>query len=582
MYRSRNRNRNRNNIKGPNSALTQFLQEEGISAESIKQRWLDTHPVESEDIKTSANEAPSELKEEVDIIKEDSTTIVVEERKSVEPSVDLLQSSDEDEDYKEGSSESLVNRRLRTITASNIDSDEEEYTVSESPAPIVAREEDNQETLAKKRAKTKQVLSNRKRKRKKAAKLLDQTADEIPSLQQLALTVISNNISSWKTGEKNDKLLFTHLRDVLGGISVDNLNNLANALSKNRALDDNTLQLFLKTDLKSLTFYDCSKVSYEGYKTLAIFSPHLEELSLQMCGQLNNEALLYIAEKLTKLKSIKLDGPFLINEETWIKFFEIMRGRLEEFHVSNTHRFTDKALDSLLQNCHKELKSIGFSRLDSLFNYSILPQYLTNKDFHTLVLEYPYNEEDVTDEVIINILGQVGSSLNHLILRQCDELTDSMIVNGMNAFLNGENGENDKLETLVLESLDQITSDSLVYFFSQISLPSLKECSLLRCIEVGDDALVELFLNSASNSLVQLNLNSLKNLSSKIFTLLKCENLGSIDLGFVRCIDDATLETICKQNLKLQLIDVFGDNLVTKNAKIRQGINILGRQSDSI
>ena len=582
MYRSRNRNRNRNNIKGPNSALTQFLQEEGISAESIKQRWLDTHPTQSEDANTSNEDVSAELKEEVEIMTEDSTTISVEETKSIEPSVDLFQSSDEEGDDKESSSESVMNRRLRTMAASNVDSDEEEYIVSESSVPVRARKEDDQETMAKKRAKTKQVLSTRKRKRKRAAKLLDQTADEIPSLQQLALTVISNNISSWETGEKNEKLLFTHLRDVLGGISVDNLNKLANALSKNRALNDNTLQLFLKTDLKSLTFYDCSKVSYEGYKTLAIFSPHLEELSLQMCGQLNNEALLYISEKLTKLKSIKLDGPFLINEETWIKFFEIMGGRLEEFHVSNTHRFTDKALDSLLQNCSGELRSVGFSRLDSLFNYSILPQYLTNENFHTLIIEYPYNEEDVTDEVIINILGQVGSSLKHLVLRQCDELTDSMIVNGMNAFLNGSDGKNDKLETLILESLDQITSDSLVYFFSQISLPSLKNCGLMRCVEVGDDALVELFLNSARESLVQLNLNSLKNLTSKIFTFLKCENLEIIDLGFVRCIDDTTLEMICNQNLKLQLVDVFGDNLVTKDAKIRKGINILGRQSDSI
>lgn len=42
MYRSRNRNRQGgpNSIKGPSSALTQFLKEEGISAEAIRNRWL--------------------------------------------------------------------------------------------------------------------------------------------------------------------------------------------------------------------------------------------------------------------------------------------------------------------------------------------------------------------------------------------------------------------------------------------------------------------------------------------------------------------------------------------------------------
>ncbi|SMN19370.1 similar to Saccharomyces cerevisiae YJR052W RAD7 Protein that recognizes and binds damaged DNA in an ATP-dependent manner (with Rad16p) during nucleotide excision repair [Maudiozyma saulgeensis] len=575
MYRSRNRNRG-NNIKGPNSALTQFLQEEGISAESIKQRWLDTHPTEDEVGKPSDQDNVKEHEE-------DKNITVSEESKSLETSVDLLESSDEDEESKNYKNllDISSKRRLMTLREGD-DSDEEEYHASESPSVPPTRSEKDPATILKQRARTKKLLHGRKKRRKRAANLLDQKGEEIPSLQQIALSVISKNISSWETDNNNEKFLFTHLRDVLGGISLDNLNRLANALSKNRALNDNTLQLFLKTDLKSLTFYDCSKVSYEGYKTLAIFSPHLEELSLQMCGQLNNEALLYIAEKLPNLRSLKLDGPFLINEDTWTKFFQIMKGRLQEFHVSNTHRFTDKSLNSMLQNCHTELVSLGFSRLDSLFNYAILPQYLTNEHFHTLVIEYPYNEEDVSDEVIINILGQVGPTLKCLVLKQCDELTDSMIVNGMNAFLCGTNGVNDTLKTLVLESLDQITSDSLVYFFSQISLPSMETCSLMRCTEISDDAIVELFLNCAKDSLIHLNLNSLKNLTAKTFSVFKCDKLETLDLGFIRCIDDGTMELICKQNLNLQLVDVFGDNLITKNANIRQGVKLLGRQSDSI
>ena len=573
MYRSRNRNRG-NNIKGPNSALTQFLQEEGISAESIRQRWLETHPEEQPETGEKADVTE-------DIPETEKTTDIQEDNSETEESTpNLLHSSDED-----GSDDEKVDVRQssskRGMSVEH-DSDEEEYDETDSTRERSMTAADDKESALKKKAHTKRVLKSRKKKRKRAADLLNQRNGEIPSLQQLSLGIISNNIATWGSGENRDRHLFSHLRDALGGISSNNLNQLANALSKNRALNDDTLQLFLKTELKSLTFYDCSKVSYEGYKTLAIFSPHLEELSLQMCGQLNNEALLYIAEKLPKLTSLKLDGPFLINEETWDKFFEIMKGRLQEFHISNTHRFTDKNLGSLLQNCHNELISVGFSRLDSLFNYAILPQYLTNSNFHTLVIEYPYNEDDVTDEVIINILGQVGLSLKHLVLKQCDELTDSVVVNGLTAFLCGVDNVNSTLEVLELEGLDQLTNDSLVYFFSQTSLPFLKRCSLMRCIEVGDDAITELFLNSARDSLVSLNLNSLKNLTSTPFSVLKCDDLESIDLGFVRCIDDKVMETLCNQNVKLHLIEIFGDNLVTKDANIRRGVTVLGRQSDSI
>ena len=573
MYRSRNRNRG-NNIKGPNSALTQFLQEEGISAESIRQRWLETHPEEKSD-----SETQDKITEETPEV-EGSSNAEKDNSETEESTPNLLQSSDEEGSGDERSSS--VRPSAKRGVSIEQDSDEEEYDVTDSAREHSITIENDKESELKKKARTKRVLKNRKKKRRRAADLLNQRDGEVPSLQQLSLNIISKNISTWGSGKDRDQHLFSHLRDVLGGISSNNLNQLANALSKNRALNDDTLQLFLKTDLKSLTFYDCSKISYEGYKTLAIFSPHLEELSLQMCGQLNNEALLYIAEKLTKLTSLKLDGPFLINEETWDKFFEIMKGRLQEFHISNTHRFTDKNLGSLLQNCHGELLSVGFSRLDSLFNYSILPQYLTNERFHTLAIEYPYNEEDVTDEVIINILGQVGPSLKCLSLKQCDELTDSVIVNGLTAFLSGTDNVNSALEVLELEGLDQLSSDSLVYFFSQTSLPSLKRCSLMRCIEVGDDAVTELFLNSARDSLINLNLNSLKNLTATPFSVLKCDNLETIDLGFVRCIDDNVMETLCNQNIKLRLIEIFGDNLVTKDANIKRGVTVLGRQSDSI
>lgn len=572
MYRSKNRNR-RNDVKGPNSALTQFLQEEGINAESIRQRWLDSHANENKD-ETQSNNDISETTET-----DDDLTLKNESVEIVTNSPNLLLSSDSNEssdDEKLGDSSSP---RMRNAPQ---DSDEDEYDETVVSTRNHVRKVPDQESVLKKKARTRRILTNRRKKRKRAGDLLDKKEQDIPSLQQLCVSMISKNISTWQSEKNQNNPLYTHLRDVLGGISINNLNLLANAFSKNRALDDNTLQLFLKTDLKSLTFYDCSKVSYEGYKTLAIFSPQLEELSLQMCGQLNNEALLYISEKLPKLTSIKVDGPFLINEDTWIKFFENMKGRLKEFHISNTHRFTDKALSSLLENCHNELVSLRFSRLDSIFNYAILPQYLTNPEFDTLALEFPYNEEDITDEVIINILGQVGQSLKRFILKGCDELTDSMVVNGMNAFLRGNGNMDTNLEELELESLSQLTTDSLIYFFSQVSLPSLKKVSLMRCSEIGDEAVIELFLNSAKDSLVNLNLNSLKNLTSSCFEMLRCDKLETLDLSFVRCIDDKIIGVICDQNIRLKLIEVFGDNTISKHAKIRKGITLLGRQSDSI
>lgn len=594
MYRSRNRNRQGgpNSIKGPSSALTQFLKEEGISAEAIRNRWLQRQvkggdkkegsPDEDKDTAFTTNN-DEEVKKDYD----SESTLSDEprlKREALEANIVSDEEDEEDVEYKEitpAKDESVsYEERMKRF---NQDSDEEEYDESASASiePLVLPEKKVDKATIEKKART--VIQNRRKKQRRAANLLDRKSNAVLSLQALCIAKISQNIYKWQKDSEEKRnndhnVMFSHLREVLGGVSTENLNNLANALSKNRALNDQTLQLFLKTDLEALTFHDCSKVSFDGYKTLAIFTPHIKKLSLHMCGQLNNESLLYIAEKLRNLTSLYLDGPFLINEKTWVQFFEIMKGRLEEFHVSNTHRFTDKSLASLLINCGSSLKALGLSRLDGLFNYALIPQYLCNEEFHSLDLGYPYNDEDITDEVVINILGQIGHSLKRLVLCGCSELSDSVIINGIGAFI----GENNRLEEIGLEELDQISNDSLLYLFSQIQFPNLRVCSFRRSIQIGDDTIMELFQNAAVNTLEILNLNSLNSLTKESLLLLSCPHLKHLDVAFVRAVDDEVVGRLGKQNPKLSLMEVFGDPLVTEKAKIRPGITLTGRQSDSI
>lgn len=549
MYRSRNRGRNGpNDVKGPSSALTQFLRDEGISAQVIKEKW-------------EKQQAERQQLEE---------TNSVEQSLEPSPQIETKPLSDDestDTDTDVG--------KLKKLGSFDADSDEEEYDENtQSPTPIkrIPRTRSNDD------GKTKRVLETRRKRRKKAAELLDRRL-EFPSLQELCIEKIGTNISKWNSeADDQNTQMYANIRKVLGGISTSNLNTLGKALSKNRALNDQTLQLFLKTDLSTLVFHDCSKVSYEGYKALAIFCPHLTTLSLQMCGQLNNEALLYLAEKLPNLASIKLDGPFLINEATWEQFFESMSGRLKELHISNTHRFTDNSLSSLLRHCGSQLESLHLSRLDSVSNYALLPQYLQNPQFHTLSINHPFNEEDVNDQVVMNIVAQVGANLRHLSLSGCSELTDNSIVNGLAVFLQG----NEQLEVLELEELVNITSDSLVHFFKSTPLPRLRRCSLKRCTQLTDEGPVELLLNDAKNSLEELNFNSLIHLTQETFQLMHCPRLWHLDASFVRCVDDEVISTLGTQNAKLQLMEVFGDNLVSSHAVIRDGLTVVGRQSDSI
>lgn len=555
MYRSRNkkgRSGENSGVKGPSSALTQFLKDQGISAQAIKSRWE----------RRKQQDGKSETPEDLEIV-----SVKSEENEVINIDQDESESTETDQEAS-----TPFDKRMRSMGE---DSDEEEYEASDFQVSkrVTSEKRVDDETRKAK------ILQSRRKKRKKAAFILDRRTEKVPTLQNLCISRISENIYKWqKENDQEESVSFSQIRDVLGGISTGNLKNLAKALSKNRALNDHTLQLFLKTDLTELTFHDCSKLSSEGYRYLAIFSPHLTKLSLQMCGQLNNDSLMYIAEKLSNLTSISLDGPFLINENTWDMFFQKMKGRLKEFHISNTHRFTNQSLMSLFSNCGPDLVSLGLARLDSISQYELLPQHLCNSEFHTLDIRNPLNEEDVKDETIIKLLANIGSSLRKFALVGCTELTDSMVVDGMAVYLESNN----KLEALELEELTSLTTDGLVYLYSKLTMPSLKVCSLKRCTQIEDGALIELFANAAKDSLEYLNINSLNKLSKEVFATMLCPNLRHLDVSFVRAVDDGIVEQVATANPNLRLLEVFGNNLVTGNAKFPHTLTVTGRESDTL
>ncbi|SCU97102.1 LADA_0H04456g1_1 [Lachancea dasiensis] len=606
MYRTGGRARGKKDsadsgVRGPNSALTQFLKEQGINAESIRQKWLKSREKEGQGEEDGPKKEEDEEEENL-VLSEITRNNAGKRRQAFSSSDDDIASDDvaldatsdaggneyDDDTESEDAIDPPVriggDSRLKRFAVAAEDSDEEEYdegqssrTVSVTPAPEIT-----QEQLESKLKKSKQLLQQRRRKKRKAADLLDRKTRRISTLQDICISQISANILRLQQStDSKDDSISSQIRNTLGGISTQNMNKLARTLSKNRALNDHTLQLFLRTNLNTLTFHDCSKVSYEGYKLLAIFAPHLSELSLQMCGQLNNEALMYIEEKLPKLTSLDVDGPFLINEDTWDQFFRKMKGRLTSFHISNTHRFTNNSLRSLLENCGDSLKSLKLARLDDLSDYSMISKYLSNSSFERLAIEYPSREDYVTDDIVVETLSKVGSTIKHLSLNGCSELTDASFINAQPFLINKEAGVC-LLQSLQLEELDQLTTDGLVYFISQTPMPLLKFCNFKRCFQLEDPALTELFLNDAARSLVTLVLNSLKEVRGDCFEIMACPNLTRLDMGFMPCAKDELVKKLGEQNPKLEILEVFGDNLISAKAQIRAGLTVIGRQSDTL
>lgn len=619
-------------VRGPNSALTEFLRLEGITDAFRRRqdrRGNSSPPDQSvtEDIESDEREAPStedtvEIGENVtpdQEIDEEEREIRIAARRKMRAAKRLgggfpgdsddNDDDDNDDDYSDddvrgngfrkfGEEDTCVdcgNAFVMTV-----------YSRYDGAKKGYLCESCNEKLRQRERAARKNQLNARKKRKKMAQALLDKSTVQMPSLQDICIKKITENIDDV---------------DALGDIGQANMDKISMILSKNRSLNNSTMALFLNPGLKSLDFWDCSNVDSDSLNKIASYCPNLESLTLFMCGQLHNDNLKYYSSKLLKLTDLSLNGPFLISDVMWQEFFETGGSKLLKFEIRNTHRFGNDALISLLENCGSQLTKLKLSRLDGLDSapvYELIPHYLLTSKLVDLEISYPQNEELITDDLLINILSITGESITSLNVDGCSNLTDRFLKEGIARFC-------PNLTHLSMKLLDQLSDASFAESFSEYSKVNsggLISVQLTKCTGLGNDAIYSILRHSAS-TLVELNLNSVykidKEFMFQIFTddlhprkmalkktieestglntnggseesgeekiprfyvKINLPLLTTLDIGFVRAVDDEILNFISENCTKLSILEVYGNNRCTLRANIRKDLMVIGRQND--
>lgn len=565
-------------VKGPSSALTSFLREQGINAEQIRLRY------ERSQRQQNGEEVPAEIAEELTAVvqqPENDAGGEILDGDSHGPLNLALDSDEEEIDDEEGGAASAKRRRTSgdfSGVSSNgaaiycLECDQhfnisvyskkmEKYGKIGYLCPSCTKIQMRRERLAKKHE-----IEARKRRKKVAAALLDKKQFKLPSLQDFCINIITQNINEV---------------ELLGEIGNHNKMKICRILAKNRSLNNKTVGLFLDNKTTELEFWDCCKIDKNSLDKIAAYCPKLESLTLNMCGQLHNDNLRYFGSKLASLKSLSLNGPFLINDDTWQSFFDSNVGKnLKHFHLRNTHRFTNDSLVSLLENCGNNLKSLTLSRLDGLDSkpvYDLLPHFLSGLEH--LEISSPHHENLIDDDLIINLLAINCETLTSLNLDKCSGLTNRFLADGLRAF-----GSN--VTKLSIADLDQIDDTGMMSLFENWDINGgLTDICLERCFSLGDKSIYTM-LSHSSQTLVQLNLNSVKEISKVMFSRLSRNIifplLTNLDIGFVRSVDDSVLAILSRICPKLEILEVYGNNRCTEKALVKDSLTVIGRQTDSI
>ena len=571
------------NVRGPTSALTEFLRSQGITARNTNRfRRRDAPPEEPQPAAATPDNDENEDEDEDKVVASSSTT--ARRRRAARPGASMnFDEEDESDPDDQATSTPSSSKKPRK----NTDKDEyrpsssaagpsssarnvplrppgsivycgmckskftvTKYTQSSPKGPLCHRcaascKKGEQDATAGPKPK------KRGPPRRRIGVLDGSEKREVPSLQSSCIDVISRYIDSV---------------EALGDIGLRNMDAISRAISRNRRLTPRTLQLFLLPEITTLSLYDCSKLDGHSLASLATFTPRITDINLQLCGQLDDVALQ--AWTRLPLRSVELYGPYLIRAPTWIRFLESRAGQLHRFAIRESPRFNLDCANALVKH-HPELRELALAQIGPLDATMLEPLQALTRLEHLDISDPGVSAPGVPplslpDTAVIALLKSIGTGLTYLDLSKNADLTDET-AHAIAASCS-------RLKQLRLASLAAVTSPALTSVLTANG--DLKHLVLDRMTALTDEIMQPL----TALPLTHLSLNSVDSLTTPALRLLgRIKSLQHLDLGFCRALDDETLLALCDELPRLQVVYVFGCNRVSDFARSDR-VRIVGKQ----
>ncbi|KAI8974163.1 RNI-like protein [Trametes punicea] len=587
----------RNNVRGPSSALTEFLRESGITPTTVARRAQarqateaqpaagpsaqpqqgteDVEMVEAEDVQPADGFESDHLDEPDEptpprkrkLSKAAEAKLKAKEKEKAKKKAkkdDDVDYDDEDEDpysalskmWRDdlpkppvGSFETCVRcQKQFTVT---------KYTVAANPPPGYLCH-----PCAKSSGSDPFKKPAAPRKRKPAGDKRNVTSYEerrLPSLASICIQVISKHIDDV---------------EALGDIGTMNLDEIAKSLARNRSLNAENATLFYSVENERLTLYDVTNLTPPALCTLASLNPNLTSLRLDFCGHMDDTVATAWATSLPQLKRVELLGPFLVRAPAWQSFFRAHPG-LEGFLITQSPRFDIECMRVLVQSCPnlRELRLKEVGQLSDAFLEEIKPLggQLTHLD-----LSYPGTADALSEAALIDLLACVGSSLEHLDLSGNLDVTDGVLFRGLKPHVL-------RLNALILANVTELTDAGVAEFFETWQAKPLFKLDLSRNHNLADAALAALIKHSGAE-LTELNINGWKDVSENVLKAIpKCmPMIRKLDVGFCRAVDNFLIKDILEQCPDIQEVKVWGCQRITEYCPRKRGVNIYGIETAQI
>ncbi|KAI1117163.1 hypothetical protein F5Y14DRAFT_373070 [Nemania sp. NC0429] len=583
-------------IRGPQSALTDFLASHNISASRIQSdaaaRRAAAPARRSSDASASAAASGQAQDDEVDNVVSDRAAATTarrardQKRKKQEEAIDKIKKSRAYKRRRGLGSESdndlalaLLSEKMAPLPGqmSNCEVCGKRFTVTpytrSGPegglvcvpcGKELAKDEDANKKPNKKRAAA--APKGGVGRRKIQSRILDGTYYVgAKPLMTLCIEKLANNID---------------LADDLGDLPQPVIDRIARLLSKSRLLDARTLNLFLQSHHETINVYDAAKLSSDDFIKIFQFVPQLKNLKLRNAIQFTDRVMQYLADRNISLESIYIHGANLLGEDMWIDFLTRKGPHLKSLQVYYTDRhFSDNAVGQLselcpnlsrLKICHnQQLSDKGIrciATVDKLEHLSLQCIRRTTTDPYVHVINtigrqlqtFSIRNVADVDDRLLDAIHENCINLSKLRITDSEFMTDA----GFARLFRG--WKNKPLEFLDLQKCRHVDSGK----------PRDNEHKIGLCSE-GFEALME----HSGNGLRYLNIHACRHISretfEKVFSNKIYANLRYLEISFCEHVNDFIVGSIFRCCPSLQEVNVFGCMKV-KDVRVPRGKILVG------
>ncbi|KAI8959100.1 RNI-like protein [Daldinia sp. FL1419] len=590
------------NIRGPRSALTDYLASQNISARQIRAnheaRVRSAAAASSDQAAASSStaqnvevtEAEEDVEDEEDEIAESPVAAstrqaTTRKRKQAAAAIEKAKNS----------------KKLRKSRRNAQDDDSDEEALEQSAAPVPGQlencaqcqkrftvtaysragpeggllcpqcsikltKEENAAKGASKKGKQKATAIPIRRERRKIQSLILDGQIGVKTLMTLCVETLANNI---------------HLADDLGDLPLPGIDRISRQLSKRRLMNPKTLDLFLQPQIQDIMIYDGGRLSSNDYIRIFQICSSLKTLKLRNAIQFKDDVMEYLMGRHFSLDTFYISGANLLTEQCWEKYLKKKGQGLKSLRVYFTDRhFGNKTIESLqdycpslarLKICHNQAVSDeGVEKIAQLRNLEHLGLRLVTQ---TETMSY------------VTIVQKIGNQLRTLSIRDVPCVDDRL--------LDAIHDHCTRLVKLRITNSEVMTDAGFVRLFKGWKNKGLSFVDLELCRHVDSShprvnqhmigfcsGGFRALMKHSGKTLRKLNVHGCRHISGEAFEDVfaagqEYPDLSDLEISFCEEVTDLIVGLIFRSCPNLKRLNVFGCMKV-KDVRVPRGKILVG------